>query len=327
MKRFRAPMAAALTALAALAPAISCRRPAPQLYTIGILELLYLPTTADLRKGFRGALEAGGLKDGTNVRLDVRSANNDIALAQEIAQDFAAGGVDMIVAVGTPALQAVLAASPKVPVIFTAVANPYLTRAGVSPAEHLGNVTGISSSGPIRPTLELIRKTLPRARRVGTLWTPSEINSEYYLELARSAAAELGFEIVAVPVANASEVLLAAQVLINEKIDVIYQLSGNTINAAFETIGRIAEENAIPLFGGYILSTRAGACAAMGWDYSEMGARTGALVLRVKAGESPARIPFQSMSEVKLSLNRTVAGKQGVRFPEDVLKQAGEILD
>lgn len=327
MKRIRGPMAAALTALAALAPAVSCRRPAPPLYTIGVLELLYSPTTADMRKGFLDALEAGGLKDGTNVRLDVRNADNDIALAQKIAQDFAAGGVDMIVAVATPALQAVLAASPKVPVIFTAVANPYLTRAGVSPAEHLGNVTGISSSGPIRPTLELIRRTLPRARRVGTLWTPSEINSEYYLELARSAAAELGLEIVAVPVASASEVLLAAQVLINEKIDVIYQLSGNTINPAFETIGRLAEENAIPLFGGFLLSTRSGACAAMGWDFYDMGARTGAVVLRVKAGESPAKIPFQSMSDVKLSINRTAAAKQGVRFPEDVLKQADEILD
>jgi putative ABC transport system substrate-binding protein len=221
----------------------------------------------------------------------------------------------------------VLAASPKVPVIFAAVANPYLTRAGVSPAEHLGNVTGISSSGPIRPTLEFIRKLLPRARRVGTLWTPSEINSEYYLELARGAAAELGLEIVAVPVASASEVLLAAQVLINEKIDVIDQLSGNTINPAFETIGRLAEENAIPLFGGFLRSTRAGACAAMGWDFYDIGARTGAVVLRVKAGESPAKIPFQSMSDVKLSINRTAAAKQGVRFPDDILKQASEILD
>ena len=74
-----------------------------------------------MRKGFLDALEAGGLKDGTNVRLDVRNANNDIALAQKIAQDFAAGGVDMIVAVASPALQAVLAASPKVPIIFAAV--------------------------------------------------------------------------------------------------------------------------------------------------------------------------------------------------------------
>ena len=224
-------------------------------------------------------------------------------------------------------MQAVLVAAPKVPIVFTAVANPYLTRAGISPTAHLGNVTGLASTGPIRETLEFIRRVLPRARRIGTLWTPSELNSEYYLELARAAAAELGFEIVAVPVANASEVLLAAQVLINKKIDVIYQISDNTINNSFELVGRIAEENAIPLFGGFLLSTRAGACAAMGWDFFDLGIRTGRIVLRVKNGESPAAIPIQGMTDVKLWLNRTSAARQGIRFPDDVLKQASEIRD
>ena len=220
-----------------------------------------------------------------------------------------------------------LVAAPKVPVVFTSVANPYLTRAGISPTEHLGNVTGLASTGPIRETLEFIRRVLPLARRVGTLWTPSELNSEYYLELARAAAAELNFEIVAVPVANASEVLLAAQVLINKKIDVIYQISDNTINNSFELVGRMAEENAIPLFGGFLLSTRAGACAAMGWDFFDLGIRTGKIVLRVKNGESPAAIPIQGMTDVKLWLNRTSAARQGVEFPAEVLKQASEIRD
>jgi putative ABC transport system substrate-binding protein len=313
--------------LVAVAAAAACRRPVQPLYTIGVLELLESPTTAEVRRGFIRALEEGGLRDGSNIRLDIRNAQNDISQAQRIAQDFAAGGVDLIVAVSTAGLQAVLVAAPRVPVVFTSVANPYLTRAGISPTEHLGNVTGLASTGPIRETLEFIRRVLPRARRVGTLWTPSELNSEYYLELARAAAAELGFEIVAVPVANASEVLLAAQVLINKKIDVIYQISDNTINNSFELIGRIAEENAIPLIGGFLLSTRAGACAAMGWDFFDMGIRTGQIVLRVKKGESPAAIPFQAMSDVKLWLSRTAAERQGVKFPDDVLKQASEIRD
>jgi len=313
--------------LVAVAAMAACRDSVRPLYTIGVLELLESPTTADLRRGFIRALEEGGLRDGSNFRLNIRNAQNDISQAQRIAQGFAAGGVDLIVAVSTAGLQAVLVAAPKVPVVFTSVANPYLTRAGISPTEHLGNVTGLASTGPIRETLEFIRRVLPLARRVGTLWTPSELNSEYYLELARAAAAELNFEIVAVPVANASEVLLAAQVLINKKIDVIYQISDNTINNSFELVGRMAEENAIPLFGGFLLSTRAGACAAMGWDFFDLGIRTGKIVLRVKNGESPAAIPIQGMTDVKLWLNRTSAARQGVEFPAEVLKQASEIRD
>jgi len=303
-----------------------CRKPPKTLYTIGIVQLIDSPTANETRKGLIQALEDGGLKDGVNVQLKIRNGMGDISEVQRIAQEFVNEKVDMIVPISTPCLQAALIVTQNIPVIFSSVANPYLTRAGVSPTEHLGNVTGVSSEGPIKETLKLIKETLPLAKRVGTLWTPSELNSEYYLDVAREGAAELGFEIVAVPVSNPSEVLLAAQVLINKKIDVIYQISDNTINASFMALGKVAEENGIPLFGGFLRSTELGACAAMGWEFFDMGYKTGQIVLRVKGGENPGKIPFQSMTTVKLHLNQKAAEKQGVKFPDAVLKRAAEVL-
>jgi putative ABC transport system substrate-binding protein len=305
-----------------------CRRPEKPLYTIGYLQLLESMTNADVRRGFIQALQDGGLKDGVNVRLKILNALGDISQVQRIAQDFVAENVDMIVAVSTPGLQAALIATQKIPIVFTSVANPYLTRAGVSPTEHLANVTGITSDSavPIRRMLSFIREVLPRAKRIGTLWTPSERNSEYYLELARAAAAELNVEIVAVPVTNSSEVLLAAQVLVNKKIDLIYQISDNTINASFEAIGKVAEENGLPLFGGFPMSTQAGACAAMGWDFYDMGYKSGQVAIRVKNGENPAGIAFQGMTSVKLHLNLKAAEKQGVKLSSEILQRASDII-
>jgi len=305
-----------------------CRRPEKPLYTIGYLQLLESMTNADVRRGFIQALQDGGLKDGVNVRLKILNALGDISQVQRIAQDFVAENVDMIVAVSTPGLQAALIATQKIPIVFTSVANPYLTRAGVSPTEHLANVTGITSDSavPIRRMLSFIREVLPRAKRIGTLWTPSERNSEYYLELARAAAAELNVEIVAVPVTNSSEVLLAAQVLVNKKIDLIYQISDNTINASFEAIGKVAEENGLPLFGGFPMSTQAGACAAMGWDFCDMGYKSGQVAIRVKNGENPAGIAFQGMTSVKLHLNLKAAEKQGVKLSSEILQRASDII-
>lgn len=305
---------------------VSCRKPPQRLYTIGIMQLIDSPTSNETRKGIIRAIEDGGLVDGVNVRLDIRNGMGDIAAVQKIAQDFVNENVDMIVAISTPCLQAALIASQKIPVIFSSVANPYLTRAGISPTEHLSNVTGVSSEGPIKETLDLIKETLPKAKRIGTLWTPSELNSEYYLERTREGAAELGFDLIAVPVSNLSEVLLAAQVLINKKIDAMYQISDNTINASFEALGKVADENRIPLFGGFLRSTELGACAAMGWDFSDMGYKTGQIALRVKGGESPVKIPFQSMTAIRLNLNLKAAELQGVSFPETVLKRANEVL-
>ncbi len=303
-----------------------CQKENKDLFTFGLFQVDDAPTLNSVRKGFLSALEEAGLLDGVNIRMVIRNGMGSIPEVQRIAQEFVSSHVDLIVPFSTPCLQAALHASSEIPIVFSSVANPFLAGAGRSVDDHLPNVTGISSRGPIKESLAFIKKILPGTKRVGTLWTPSELNSKYYLDLAREGAKEMGIEIIAVPVKNKSEVLLAAQVLMNKKIDVIYQISDNTINASFEAVSRMADENAVPLFGGALFSTNLGACAAMGWDFFEMGHRAGQVAIRVKNGESPAGIPIRYMKEVKLHLNLNAAAKQGVEFSKDILTQADEIL-
>ncbi len=314
--------------LAAVGMAIfltACPRPPRAAYTIGVLQFVESPTTKDVRRGFIEALAARGFREGINVRLDVRDGLGDLSEVQRTAQAFVRDGVDMILAISTPCLQAAMIATQTIPVIFTSVANPYFTRAGTARSGHSDNVTGVASTGPIKQTLAFIKEVLPAAKRVGTLWTPSEMNSEYYLDLARTSADALSLDIIAVPVANPNEVLLASQVLINKPVDAIYQISDNTVNASFEVLGRLAEDNGVPLFGGFLLSTHFGACAALGWDFYDMGFKAGEIAVRVKGGESAGRIPFQSMTGVKLNLNLKTAEKQGVKFRPEIIKRAAEL--
>lgn len=319
MKRYWVFFAAVLCLFSA------CQKEQNNLYAIGLFQVDDAPTLNEVRRGFLNALEEAGLLDGVNIRTIIRNGMGSIPEIQRIAQEFVRSKVDMIVPLSTPCLQAALHATTDIPIVFSSVANPFLAGAGASEVDHLPNVTGVSSRGPIRQGLSLILEVIPGAKRVGTLWTPSELNSNYYLDLAREGAKEMGLEIVAVPVHNKSEILLAAQMLLNKKVDVIYQISDNTINAGFEAVSRVADENSVPLFGGALFSVRLGACAAMGWDFLEMGNKAGEIAIRVKNGENPADIPIQNMSKVKLHLNLNAAERQGVTFPEDVLKRADEI--
>lgn len=305
----------------------SCRRQEARLYTLGIFQIIDAPTLNETRQGFMQALTDSGLRDGVNVRLIVRNAMGDVAEAQRVAREFVKQNVDMIVALSTQCLQAALMAAPRAPVVFASVANPELLGVGRSADNHLNNVTGVASTGPVKQTLAFIREVLPHAKRVGTLWTPSELNSEYYLQLVREGASGLGLEIVAVPVANVNEVLLSAQMLLNERIDVLFPISDNTINASFESIGRMAQDNGIPLFGGNLVATRLGACAALGWDFFEMGYKSGQIAVRIKNGESPAQIPIQYMSKIRLYLNLDAATKEGVKFLPEVIKRADDIIE
>jgi len=250
----------------------------------------------------------------------------DLSEARRIAQEFSNQKNDMIIALSTQCLQAAMMAAPKVPVVFASVANPELLGVGRSAEDHSRNITGVASTAPIKQTLALIREVLPGARRIGTIWTPAELNSEYYLRVLREGASELGFEVVAVPVANTSEVFLSGQMLLNRKVDLIFPISDNTINASFESLGRLARDNSIPLFAGSPLFTRLGACAALGWDFFEMGYQAGEIAFRVKNGQDPNRIPIQSMSRVRLHLNLAAAKTQGVEFSPQVIARADDII-
>jgi putative ABC transport system substrate-binding protein len=304
-----------------------CQSRRPDLYTIGILQMNDAPTLNETRRGFVESLAQNGLVDGQQIRILVENGEGSIPEVQRIADGFAARGVDMIVALSTPSLQAALHATDDIPIIFASVANPYLAGAGVSAEDHLPHVAGVSSEGPIRQSLNFMKSVLPYAERIGTLWTPSELNSNYYLEKARTGAMDLGLELIAVPIANASEVLLSAQILINKKIDVIYQISDNTINQAFQAVGRVAVDNGVPLFGGFLYSTELGACAALGWDFYDLGYKAGGIAAQVKNGTSPGDIPFQYMDRALLHVNLKMAEKQGITFSPDVLDSADRILD
>ena len=314
-----------LGTLALFLAASGCRRDRPtpageaRPYVIGIFQSVDSPTANEVRRGILQAFAEAGLRDGRDIVVTTRIANNDIAEVQRIARELADGRVDLIMPLSTQALQAAVLTSRRRPIVFGAVAVPYLVGAGRSANNHLANVTGVVSTGPVRRTVALIREVLPEARRLGTLWTSSEVNSEYYLEEARTAAAELGFELDAVPVTGTADILRSLQRLLNERVDALFPMSDNTLNSAFDIIGRAAAENATPLFASFLRSVEFGACAALGLDFYDMGVKAGQLAVRVKDGESPGAIPIQSMEDVKLFINPGAAASQGVVFPKSVL--------
>ena len=110
---------------------ISCSQEEEDLYTIGIFQINDAPTMVVVRDSFIKALNDNGLRHGENVKLIVKNAMGDIPEAQRIAQSFVTQEVDMIVAFSTPCFQAAMHASREIPIVFSAVANPYLAVAGI----------------------------------------------------------------------------------------------------------------------------------------------------------------------------------------------------
>src|SRR5665647_3900797 len=64
-------------------------------YVIGIFQSVDSPTGNEVRRGILQAFADAGLRDGAEIVVTIRIANNDISEVQRIAQQLVAERVDM----------------------------------------------------------------------------------------------------------------------------------------------------------------------------------------------------------------------------------------
>ena len=297
----------------------------PEAFSIGVILAYDSSSSLEVFEAMKQKLDDYQKKSGEKLILNVEKAHGEMALLPEQAARLA-GRCRLLVAISTPALQAAMINTENIPIVFSSVANPYLVRAGRTAVDHDPRVTGVCSTAPIRQVMELIKTLCPKAKKIGTIWTPSEINSEYYLRIMDETAGDLGLDIVSQSISGAQDIVQAVQTLIREKIEVFFPVSDNTINANFDLVAGLARENNLPLFSAFTLGAEFGALASMGFDYKDIGSKTADIVIRIKNGESPARIPFQYVDKLRLYLNEEQAKKLGLKFPRELIKKADGLI-
>lgn len=298
----------------------------PETYTIGVAEFNESPMNAETEKGLLDCLRDSGYVAGKNVKFLIQNAQGDFPTVDAIARNFTTGRINLICCLSTPNLQNCLNLTSSVPIVFTSVANPILAGAGRSVTEHRPNVTGIATRSPFDETIAVIREILPNIKVIGTLYTPSEINSEYYLECQKSAAAKHGLTVVAISVNTTNDLTDAAKALMEKKIDAIYQISDNLTNLGFEAIVKAANQARLPLFCNQTSEVERGAAVGVGWDFYDAGYEAGKIAVRVIKGEKPANIPFQFMQGARLSINLKAAELQNLKIPDAIIARAKSVI-
>jgi len=297
-----------------------------KMQTIGLFQFGPDPTIDRAREGFLKGLADEGFKDGVNVKIDYKDAQGDFLTIQTIVQGFVSKKVDLIVPLTTPCLQAAVGKVKKIPVVFTAIYDPYIAGAAKSAEEHPPNITGVASSPPVNETIELAQKLFPNVKRMGVTWSTSELCAESALKIARKVCGEEGIELAEVTVASSNEVLQAAQALAQKGIDVFYAVGDNTVLTSFDAIVKVSKEQRIPIIMNDPEFVERGALAALGFDFYESGYAGGKLAARVLRGESPANIPIQSVVVSRLIVNLENAKQMGVDIPKEIIERADEVI-
>ena len=294
-------------------------------YTVGIGQFAQHGSLDNCYQGFLAGLAEAGIVEGDNLKIDFQNAQADMGIAQQIAAQFASGRVDMMVGIATPMAQACYnAASGRIPTIFTAVTDPVAAGFAYADGKAAGNVTGTSDALPIKAQLKTIRAMLPDAKKIGILYTTSEVNSISAIEIYKQLAPDYGFEIVESGISTIADIPLALDALLS-KVDCLTNLTDNTVVSAIALMLDKANAARKPVFGSEIEQVKLGCIAAEGLDYIALGRQTGLMAAKVLKGEvSAAELPYEIITEPGLYVNSRVMKQFGVTLNDELAARAIE---
>ena len=308
------------------AAAIPKSGPLPRKMMVDLIE--YIDTTnAELaRKGVMAGLAKSGLVLGKDIEVRRHIAQGDIATLSSIIDTAITENTDLMITASTPALQNALLRGRGRPVVFTQVSNPFIVKAGVSDTDHLPFVTGSYLDQPAKEMLEALKACLPNVRRIGTLYTPAEINSVYDKEKLEKAANAAALEFEAVGVTDSNDVSDAATTLGGRHLDAWTQISDNLINSSFPAIMEAAKRSRTPVVTYSPTVADMGPMLIIARDYYDNGVESGEMAARVLRGERPADIPFQAVAKIAYIVNLKVADLYKVRIPAELVAKASKVI-
>ncbi|MDW8800296.1 ABC transporter substrate-binding protein [Clostridium sp. A1-XYC3] len=279
---------------------------------IGISQIVEYVALDENRKGFIKALEEGGYKEGENIKIDYQNAQGDIAVAQTIAKKFSSDKKDLIFAIGTPAAQGAFNTTKKIPIMISSVTDPVKAELVKSVEKPETNVSGTSDYLPVEKQLDLIKKLVPKAKKIGFIYNTSEVNSEVQLNELKKVAK--GYEIIPAGVTSTNDVNSNIASLV-KKIDVLYVPTDQLVVSSMPIIAKHTLEAKVPIIAAEKGSVEAGALATVGINYYKLGYETGKMAVSVLEGEDISKIPIKISNETDVYINEDSLKKLNIEKP------------
>jgi len=295
-----------------------------RLPTIGVL-LTGNPDPAIFLQGFRAALRDAGHVDGQNIRIEVRSADGNSSLLPARAAELVALKVDVIVASLTPAIAAAKQLTSDIPIVMAPAGEPVATGLVASLARPGGNITGVSTATAevLGKSLELIRETLPAARRVAVLANEADPLMRAFVDQAGRGARALGMEADIVMVRPETPLQSAFEAIKAKAAEALIVQGSLQSRELFD----LAISYRLPSFSSNRLVVASGGLMTYGASNAEVQRGVVSYVDRILKGARPGELPVMQPTAFELIVNMKTAKAIGLAVPPTLLARATEVIE
>jgi putative ABC transport system substrate-binding protein len=221
----------------------------------------------------------------------------------------------VIVAVGTKAVDLMAKTTAVTPIVYMMVMNQTLSQP---------NITGVTLAISPRQQLKLIKKILPKMRRIGILYDPAQ--NATLLQQSLETAVDLNIEIVSGKVARLEDIYLAVREL-GPRVDALWVIPDSTVYNPNSTkdILLYALRERIPVIGLSSSYVKAGALCSFSGNYNAIGAQAAKMVRKILAGQNPEQLNPEEPETIETSLNLIAADRVDITIPDAIIHGATNV--
>lgn len=315
-------------ALLTLLVPVAAPTPASRLPRVGYLGYTSPDGAAPYLATFRRRLAEIGPVEGRDFVLIERYAEGEYERLGELAAELVRAGVDVLVTPGSGSTTAATMATSTVPIVMMEVGDPIAFRLAASREHPGGNVTGVSSMfanlAPLH--LDLLRKVVPRARRVAVLWNPTNLAELRLWSDRQTTARVFGWQLQTVPIQRERDLDLAFRTIGEGRADALYSIGDPLILLQRARLADFALKRKLPTLFGWSEFVDAGGLMAYGPSTTTLYADAADYVARLLAGARPGELPI-TVPKNLLTINLRTARALGLTLPPALLSAADVVLD
>jgi putative ABC transport system substrate-binding protein len=264
-------------------------------------------------EGFKRHLSQQGLS--AEIKLHVLS--RDGSQPQDIVLSLSRSKAAHLMVLGSQAAQMVSQQDLGVPVIAGLVFSPAELAA-------MAKATGVYLDIAVDAQLALIKRLFPKARRVGVLYSME--NEKKITEAAKSCQ-KLGLSLEAREAIAPKDIPHALE-WAGKNADLLWGLMDKVVLTP-ETAKQIllfSLRNDLPFIGPSENWAKAGAAAAIGWDFEDLGAQCAEIFIKLLKGAKASEIPAAGPRKIEYALNLKTADQLKIEFSPEIINGSKRVF-
>ena len=279
---------------------------------------------AELRQRLREL----GYVDGRDIRFETRAANEDYERLPDLAADLVRSGVDLIIALSSPAIRAAENATTTIPIVMVSGTDPVAGLFVASLTRPGGNVTGVTTFLPelAGKRLEVLRECLPGLRRVGVLANLRNPSSAAAARETEGAARRMGLEIQVADARLPEQYPDAFGALVRGGAGAVVVTTDPVLSSHRDRIMQLAARHRLPAMYEWREIVEQGGLLAYGPSLAEVTVRLAGYVDRILKGARPADLPVERPTRLELAVNLRTAAALKMTIPAAVVNRADRVI-